>query len=343
MTKANNGTESEDQKVTISEPTDFPQSRPARRKSLRNHRTKTKKSSRVNSFDVRGDFNLSKDIQGDDNSFHEALLNESAADDFSVTRSRKLNQSITVAPALSRASRVNVSAYISNLISWEGSPVLSRGCRLKHLNMTSMVFVKVHKSASSTIANILARYALSNTGLAPEKQRDPRNIRNHAISLRRDLDLVLVAENFEESLVLLKRRACLRMKDILYMKNNARKNKTEFVMSSKDRLLFKKYQMADVLLYDHFYRIFWDNVLAEGIEFFLELRRFREIQAIMSEFCFRNTSGLRLAYVDASMWNERFVISRRDCFLLQQSEMSMQIYLLSRATKWLALSEKDGV
>lgn len=160
MTEANNGTESEDQKVTISEPTDFPQSRPARRKSLRNYRTKTKKSSRVNSFDVRGDFNLSKDIQSDDNSSHEALLNESAADDFSVTRSRKLNQSITVAPALSRASRVNVSAYISNLISWEGSPVLSRGCRLKHLNMTSMVFVKVHKSASSTIANILARYAL---------------------------------------------------------------------------------------------------------------------------------------------------------------------------------------
>lgn len=160
MTEANNGTESEDQKVTISEPTDFPQSRLARRKSLRNHRTQTKKSIRVNSFDVRGDFNLSKDIQGDDNLFHEALLNESAADDFSVTRSRKLNHSITVAPALSRASRVNVSAYISNLISWEGSPVLSRGCRLKHLNMTSMVFVKVHKSASSTIANILARYAL---------------------------------------------------------------------------------------------------------------------------------------------------------------------------------------
>lgn len=232
--------------------------------------------------------------------------------------------------------------FVSSFYYYGLDRILQRKFNISDQREALSFFLRTYHQFNATKPELHNSFA-SNTGLSPEKQRDPRNIRNHAISLRRDLDLVLVAENFEESLVLLKRRACLRMKDILYMKNNARKNKTEFVMSSKDRLLFKKYQMADVLLYDHFYRIFWDNVLAEGIEFFLELRRFREIQAIMSEFCFRNTSGLRLAYVDASMWNERFVISRRDCFLLQQSEMSMQIYLLSRATKWLALSENDGV
>ena len=40
--------------------------------------------------------------------------------------------------------------------------VLSRGCPRRDVqgHVTNMVFVKVHKSASSTVANVMARYAL---------------------------------------------------------------------------------------------------------------------------------------------------------------------------------------
>lgn len=79
-------------------------------------------------------------------------------------------------------------------------------------------------------------------------------------------DLVMITEYFEESLILLRDLLCWQTDDIVSFDVNARsKSSIENVTDDvSDRL--RKWNIGDVMLYNHFNRTFWKKVRTYGLE-----------------------------------------------------------------------------
>ncbi|XP_029921399.1 galactosylceramide sulfotransferase isoform X2 [Myripristis murdjan] len=92
---------------------------------------------------------------------------------------------------------------------------------------------------------------------------DPRVMR--AIqTLSQQFHLVLIAEYFEESLILLKHVLCWTMEDLLFFKLNARKGSSVSHLTPELRAKALEWNGADWKLYQHFNSTFWARVEAYG-------------------------------------------------------------------------------
>ncbi|XP_015240593.1 PREDICTED: galactosylceramide sulfotransferase-like [Cyprinodon variegatus] len=94
---------------------------------------------------------------------------------------------------------------------------------------------------------------------------DPR-IMEAIHSLSQRFHLVLIAEYFEESLILLKDLLCWSMEDILYFKLNARRTSSVNHLDPEMRVKALQWNWADWKLYEHFNATFWQKVEAYGRE-----------------------------------------------------------------------------
>ena len=92
----------------------------------------------------------------------------------------------------------------------------------------------------------------TSSGLPHHLQQDAIAVENHVKKLDREMDLVMILERFDESLVLLKRRTCLSMRDILYLPKNVGKWSYKYMFSSSDLHVVRSWQQVDHTLYDHF-------------------------------------------------------------------------------------------
>lgn len=115
----------------------------------------------------------------------------------------------------------------------------------------------------------------------PRVTRDIHNLSKH-------LDLVLIAEYFEESLILLKDTFCWSMEDILYFKLNVRKSSSVSRLTPELRARALQWNGADWKLYQHFNSTFWARVEAIGRERMKEevtelRRRNAEMKAVCIE------------------------------------------------------------
>ncbi len=101
-------------------------------------------------------------------------------------------------------------------------------------------------------------------------------IRRAIKALDNDFNLVLMMEHFDESMVLMKRRLCWDMDDVVFFKTNERLNKnkrrvlTEFQQDS-----IKSWNSADVALYNFFVDKFWKEIEKEGLGFYDDLEELR--------------------------------------------------------------------
>lgn len=114
---------------------------------------------------------------------------------------------------------------------------------------------------------------------------DPRVMKDvHSLSKR--FDLVLLAEYFEESLILLKDTLCWTMEDILYFKLNARKSSFVSRLTPELRAKALQWNGADWTLYQHFNDTFWARVEAYGRERMKqEVNELRRRNAEMKAIC----------------------------------------------------------
>ncbi len=114
---------------------------------------------------------------------------------------------------------------------------------------------------------------------------DPRVMRDiHIIS--KQFDLVLIAEYFEESLILLKDTLCWTMEDILYFKLNARRSSSVSQLTPELRAKALKWNGADWRLYQHLNATFWARVEAFGRERMTqEVNELRRRNAEMMDIC----------------------------------------------------------
>ena len=107
--------------------------------------------------------------------------------------------------------------------------------------------------------------------------------------LNKEFDLIMIMDYFDESLVLLKRLLGWDIDDILYVKVNERLGK-EKASNLSDRVQenIKRWNKADVLLFNYFNATFWRKVEMEGPAFYEDLSAFRERKLKLEQQCFTN-------------------------------------------------------
>ena len=101
-----------------------------------------------------------------------------------------------------------------------------------------------------------------------------------------DFDLVLMMEHFDESMVLLKRRLCWDIDDVIFFKTNERLNKNKRrVMTGEQQAEIRKWNNADASLYDFFIEKFWKEIEKEGTEFYDDLEELKKRKKYYFDVC----------------------------------------------------------
>ena len=146
------------------------------------------------------------------------------------------------------------------------------------------------------LMNLLKNPALFELGLDTIYYREVTMVQDYIRFLQREFDLVMLMEYFDESLVLLKRRFCWEINDILYFKLNERRSGDRQKLSKYTRKKIRKWNSGDVLLYDVFNRTLWERIKHEGPGFFKDLEIFRKAKETMKNSCLREGNFVTRPY-----------------------------------------------
>ena len=167
-------------------------------------------------------------------------------------------------------------------------------------------------------------------GMSAEQVRNDELRHEYLRRLSRDLNLVMITEYFDESLVLLRRLMCWSVKDLLYIPKNKNAHKPSFVFSGHDYAKHRQISSADYELYEYFRLKFLRTLAAQGVDFQQEVNHFKDVLQHVQMFC--GQGGMNAEeqfFVPRSQWSEQFAVTRQDCQLLVMPELSFLNLLLS--------------
>ncbi|GFS03028.1 galactose-3-O-sulfotransferase 3 [Elysia marginata] len=150
--------------------------------------------------------------------------------------------------------------------------------------------------------------------------------------LEQQFDLVLIADFFDESMVLLRRYLRWSIKDIIYLKVNMMREdtKTNSVwrkqpnLTSTERIAFRHCNKLDYSLYDHFLSLFFDKIEKERF-FKEEVETFKNIRERVAAFCAEVSSSKdhRKLFIPRSAWTEQFTVDECDCLMMETDEITL--------------------
>ncbi|XP_006815160.1 galactosylceramide sulfotransferase-like [Saccoglossus kowalevskii] len=106
---------------------------------------------------------------------------------------------------------------------------------------------------------------ISDLGLKRSKTSNEATINATILKLDKEFDLVLIAEYFDESLLLLKRILRWSFDDILYLVKNQRMHRETITHEFRQQIY--QWSRADVLLYQYFNETLWRRVQQYGPQF----------------------------------------------------------------------------
>ena len=112
-------------------------------------------------------------------------------------------------------------------------------------------------------------------------------VRDAILDIDDKFTLVLIYEYLDESLVLMKRKLCWELDDVLYLKFHYQlhgENIQQNISSNITERIYR-WNKADAMLYQYFNKTLWDEIRSEGKDFFEELRQFRTKHDEMERDC----------------------------------------------------------
>ncbi|XP_078701220.1 galactosylceramide sulfotransferase-like [Branchiostoma floridae x Branchiostoma belcheri] len=150
--------------------------------------------------------------------------------------------------------------------------------------------------------------------------------------LTREMDLVMITEYFDESLVMLKRLMCWELKDILYYKA------LSFEYATKEKLIHtnlvenhRKWDTVDYHLYEHFLTIFKQKEQELGPDFKSEVKNFKNINLKVKIRCRETGSKNREdLIIPETKWNRAFVITQEFCTMMKTGQLCYMTLLMDR-------------
>ncbi|TRY70384.1 hypothetical protein TCAL_08906 [Tigriopus californicus] len=102
------------------------------------------------------------------------------------------------------------------------------------------------------VAHLGRNQMLWDSGVPGPLLNDQETILDKINELDRTFDLVMIAEHYNESVILLKNLLCWDYKDVASLKLNSRNKSAKSTLSSKAREALKEYLAGDYMLYNHF-------------------------------------------------------------------------------------------
>ncbi|XP_075060985.1 galactose-3-O-sulfotransferase 2-like [Mixophyes fleayi] len=139
-----------------------------------------------------------------------------------------------------------------------------------------------HQRARS---NQFARNLLSfDLGYNPDAPFTEALAKAQVREVEKTFNLVLLTENFDESMILLKEELCWELDDVVTFKLNMRGASVPLEQRDVDQL--RAWNALDWYLYSHFNRTFWEKVESFGkVKMDNEVRKLRERRQQLSELC----------------------------------------------------------
>lgn len=186
----------------------------------------------------------------------------------------------------------------------------------------------------------------SDLGLQSDRQNDEEFVQQYVQRLEKEFDLVLIAENFDESLVMLKRDLCWSLEDVAYFQFLKRHDRTDDMPSDIFNNVLN-WNRADVLLYSYFSRKFHERLLREGDDFHEEVEKLRQMNEDLTDRCLSETFHNRAFKTRVQVQNYRVNSNlkdeeRRNCCRMVRDEVSYIKYhrvkqdrRLQNKTRWL--------
>ncbi|KAL5012093.1 hypothetical protein ScPMuIL_010644 [Solemya velum] len=141
----------------------------------------------------------------------------------------------------------------------------------------------------------------------------------------RKFDFFILAEYYDESIILLKRRMCWRLEDVIYSKVHVvvySKKLEEMRDNGELRSWFEERNYADMRLYNETMLRFKSDLQRQRHDFFGEVEQFRNILRLVQNFC--DSSQNSFITIEPSVWNGNFTITTEDCVMLSKSPEIMK-------------------
>ena len=165
---------------------------------------------------------------------------------------------------------------------------------------------------------------LHDFGVFPESYRNMSegSLRVKIDRLVKEIDLVLLTEYFDESLLLLKQLLCWEYDDIVYLSKGVRSKSHRYDISEEMKQKIRHWNAGDVLLYNRLNMTFWQKVSKYGPSFQSDLAKFRRLKQVAYDKCVdSNTHDTKDTRVD------RLVLIKRqtgDDYCLDLSRRDVQ-------------------
>ncbi|XP_077977420.1 galactosylceramide sulfotransferase-like [Glandiceps talaboti] len=144
----------------------------------------------------------------------------------------------------------------------------------------------------------------------PEKVNDTF-VYNSIRNLDSELDLVMLTEYYDESLVLLRKMMCWEYEDMVYKREKVHKG-IRFPITPDMENIIKEKSSLDLALYDYFNKTFWEKVNNYEGDFEEDLAKLRSVrnevnvqcqeqQKPLSDYCLmlgKETNGITNVFID---------------------------------------------
>ncbi|XP_006816499.1 galactosylceramide sulfotransferase-like [Saccoglossus kowalevskii] len=125
---------------------------------------------------------------------------------------------------------------------------------------------------------------LFDLGLSTDDTDNHTTVSKKIQALEKEMEFILIADHFDESLLILKKKFCWTMDDILYIPNGVRSKQFRREMSEETRARILDWNDSDLKLFEYFNKTLWQNIAEYGPCFERDLQYFREKrQKVMDE------------------------------------------------------------
>ena len=142
--------------------------------------------------------------------------------------------------------------------------------------------------------------------------------------LDQEMDLIMITDRLDESLIILKEYLCWSMTDILYLKRLV-SGKTKKTISDKTKARISKYQVIDAQIFNHFNKSFQQKLDGMGRENIArQVEEFRKLRETFENKCFDKNETVELRFQSMSWKLSDYGTNKNlACMLLQTCDVKL--------------------
>ncbi|XP_012562287.2 galactosylceramide sulfotransferase isoform X1 [Hydra vulgaris] len=143
-------------------------------------------------------------------------------------------------------------------------------------------------------------------------------------------DFVLVNEYMDESLVLLQRKLCWQLSDVIYLKQRVRKNRQPISEKTKKDIL--RWNQEDEFLYNYFNESLWETLFKQDKTFWDDVKKLKSLSAHLNNKCVESEDKTVSLSKKEGVW-------KRDTFYSGKESNSDKVFIprkhISKEVLWI--------